>query len=222
MRAWLLTAPVATSFGQAMRTEAILDLDQASRVTLRSPDRRWKLYTEPPERENGDARLFIADSGGHKRHLLCDYFRSGSVGWTRDSRAAVFIDDHSVRDSTFRMFEFNGKDMSEVDGVDERLRRRALSLVPADRKIVFYSIRIARLGRAQVFLDVTVTYLRKHGETGPTKMIERAYAYDTRTHQVSAAEFSGSYSPVAKIIRVYSRSISSPFSISSKRSASAA
>jgi len=127
-----------------------IEVDQDCRGALDSPDRNWRVKCNQPTVQR-DAIYLTVESKSNDRHwLLTTVFRSGLIGWSKDSTIVLFLDRHSVEDTRFRAFRVSTSGPREISGLDSRIKKEVnLFLRPRKQEILYLDI------TNPVFLDQT-------------------------------------------------------------------
>jgi hypothetical protein len=113
----LLSAWFAVTTGQTRSAHPkVVVLPEGELSRIPSPDGKWILTFEGPH-DCSQRKLWIEDSGVHKRRFIKDYERSLSISWAPDSRH-FFVDDAWGSDgescTLYDPMTLRGVDMADV------------------------------------------------------------------------------------------------------------
>jgi hypothetical protein len=191
----LLIASLSPALVAAPQTQATVD--QSNDVRLPSPDGRWEVDSTPSPTTDGNSQLVLkAASGKHTFHLG-EFFRSGTLIWSQNSRVVLFLDRHSPEDTRLRMFFVPHAGGGPTDRADREIRRGVLRSIGRSNSILSYDLQVTSCSENECLVLTRVITIPNGVVSGPAKQWEGTYLVQLAPLKVNRTAAAAPSSPAA-------------------------
>jgi hypothetical protein len=151
-----------------------MEVNQWQQRQLRSPDRSWEVDSLPPQEQDENARLVLRKTDGHYSKTLGEFFRSGLVIWSNNSKLLLFLDEE-VEDTRLLVFDITAQYGFQPDDIDRAIRDSVDSLVGETNEILFYNIDPPSIEDHRLLVHVRIRTVKKRAESSPATDWEGRY-----------------------------------------------
>lgn len=169
--------------------QATATVDQSSKIRLLSPDGKWQVDSVPPRTEEGNSTLVLKSVPGKHALRLGEFFRSGILMWSSNSRTLLFLDRHSPEDTRLRVFFVPGSDGIASDRVDREIRSSVRRSIGGGNRILFYDLEVPSFSGDEFIVSARVVTVNKAITSGPAKQWEGKYTVHLRPLRVTRDSF---------------------------------
>jgi hypothetical protein len=164
-------------------------VDQSSKIRLPSPDGKWEVDSVTSKTEEGNSTLVLKSLSERHTQQLGDFFRSGTLIWSSNSRMLVFLDRHSAEDTRLRVFFVPGSDGVATDSADREIRSSVLRSIGSDNRVLFYDLDMLSCSGDEFAVSARVVTVSKAVKSGPAKQWDGKYTVLLKPLKVTRESF---------------------------------